>query len=111
MGLQSYSSTQMDPKGVSLAGRFIPPATHGSFLDPTSSLAATVEMQKQMASFLLTRGKAVVVEDASTMEPVAEPGAEKAAPAAAEKTAPPEKKALPLDKKELKIGKGGRHES
>jgi hypothetical protein len=30
-------------------------------------------MQKQMASFLASRGKAVVVEDAATMRPTAAP--------------------------------------
>ena len=34
------------------------------------------EMQKQMASFVASRGKAVVVEDAATMAPAPEPGTE-----------------------------------
>ena len=89
----------MDPKGVDLAGRFLPPATHASLLDPTSSPAATVEMQKQMASFLATRGTTVVVEDAATMVPVAEP--------AEEQSEAPDK-AVPLtDKQKLTIKKGG----
>ena len=67
MDLMSYSSTQQAPAGVKLAGRFVPPAEHGSFLDPTASPAATVEMQKQFASFIATLGTTVVVEDASTM--------------------------------------------
>jgi hypothetical protein len=70
MGLTSYSSTQLNPKGLDLAGRFLPPATHASLLDPTSSPATTVEMQKQMASFIATRGTTVVVTDATTMVPV-----------------------------------------
>ena len=88
MGLKSYSSTQTDPKGVDLAGRFPPPASHGSLIDPSTSPAATVEMQKQMASFLLSKGTAVVVEDAATMVPVSAEGKvelnqpEKAPPAA-----------------------------
>jgi pimeloyl-ACP methyl ester carboxylesterase len=88
MGLASYNSTQSDPNGVDLAGRFVPPASHGSLLDPSSSPAATVEMQKQLASFLLSKGTAVVVEDAATMVPVSAEGEaelnqpEKAPPAA-----------------------------
>ena len=69
MDLTSYSSTQQTPAGVKLAGRFVPPAEHGSFLDPTASPAATVEMQKQFASFIATLGTTVVVNDASTMVP------------------------------------------
>jgi hypothetical protein len=75
MGLTSYSSTLANPAGVDGAGRFLPPASHGSLLSPATSLAATAEMQKQMASFIASMGAAVIVEDPSTMEPVAEPGA------------------------------------
>jgi hypothetical protein len=77
MGLPPYSSTQYNPNGVKIAGRFVPPASHGSLLDPTTSPAATVEMQKQFASFLATRGTTVVVENAATMVhvPVPEPEA------------------------------------
>jgi len=73
MGLTAYSSTQSNPNGVDLAGRFVPPATHGSLLSPASSPAATTEMQSQMASFLATRGTTVVVTDPATMVPVAAP--------------------------------------
>ncbi len=78
MGLKSYSSTQSDPGGLDLAGRFVPPASHGSLISPVSSPAATAEMQKQMASFFATLGTTVVVEDASTMLPIPEPEAEAA---------------------------------
>lgn len=67
MGLRSYSTTQSDPDGVRIAGRFVPPASHGSLLSPSTSPAATVEMQSQAASFFLTRGEIVVVTDESTM--------------------------------------------
>jgi hypothetical protein len=67
-----------NPAGADAAGRFLPPASHGSLLDPAASAAATVEMQKQMASFVASRGRAVVVENAATMEPVAGPAAEAA---------------------------------
>ena len=72
MGLKSYSSTQSDPAGLDLAGRFLPPASHGSLLSPATSPAATAEMQKQMASFFATLGTTVIVEDAATMVPVPE---------------------------------------
>lgn len=99
MGLTPYSSTQMNPAGLDLVGRFVPPASHGSFLSPETSPAATAEMQKQMASFLATRGTTVVVEDAATMVPIAAP--------AAEQSEDPEKTAPPADKQKLTIKKGG----
>jgi hypothetical protein len=72
MGLKSYSSSQSDPAGVRVAGRFLPPAEHGSLLDPSPSPAATAEMQAQMASFLASRGEVVIVMDPSTMVPIPE---------------------------------------
>ena len=91
MGLTAYSSTQMDPNGLDLVGRFVPPASHSSWLDPSSSPAATVEMQKQFASFIASRGTAVVVEDAATMVPVVEPGTEKSVAPKARAVAPVKK--------------------
>ena len=70
MGLSAYSSTQQSADGLRSAGRFLPPADHGSWLDPSASLAATVEMQKQVISFIGSFGGAVVVTDESTMVPV-----------------------------------------
>jgi len=70
MGLTSYSTTQSDPAGLRLAGRFVPPASHGSLLSPASSPAATVEMQGQAGSFFATRGEIVVVINEDTMVPV-----------------------------------------
>lgn len=72
MGLKSFSSTQSDPNGLRVAGRFVPPASHGSLLSPATSLAATIEMQSQAASFFATRGQIVVVQDDSTMVPIPE---------------------------------------
>ena len=95
MGLESYSSTQMNAGGVDLVGRFVLPASHGSLLDPSTSPAATVEMQKQLASFLATRGTAVVVEDAATMVPATE--------AATEKVVTPKSKVTPQSKKQTPI--------
>ncbi len=70
MGLTSYSTTQSSMDGLRLAGRFVPPASHGSLLSPVTSPAATVEMQGQVASFFATRGEIVVVINESTMVPV-----------------------------------------
>jgi len=70
MGLDAYSSTQQSPTGLRAAGRFLPPATHGSWLDPTDSPAAFFEMQQQVATFIGSFGGAVVVTDESTMVPV-----------------------------------------
>ena len=75
-GLTLYSSTQTDAAGVDAAGRFVPPAEHGSLLDPSAAPASTAEMQKQMASFVASRGRAVVVEDSGAMAPAPEPGTE-----------------------------------
>ena len=60
MGLTAYSSTQHNPAGLGLVGRFVPPASHASLLSPATSPAATEEMQKQMAAFIATKGTTVV---------------------------------------------------
>ena len=70
MGLDAYSSTQQSAEGLRAAGRFVPPATHGSWLSPTDSPAAFFEMQNQAATFIGSFGGAVVVTDESTMAPV-----------------------------------------
>jgi hypothetical protein len=94
MGLKPYSSTQTNPAGVDLVGRFVPPASHGSFLSPADSPAATAEMQKQLGSFLASGGTTVVVEDAATMVAVPEEPS-----TSSEKSDPVEKKHSPADKK------------
>ncbi|MBT8058448.1 MAG: hypothetical protein KJO33_02565 [Gammaproteobacteria bacterium] len=76
MGLPPYSSTRQNPAGIDAAGRFVPPASHGSLLSPATSPAATLEMQKQMASFFASDGTAIVVEDAATMVPAPPPAEE-----------------------------------
>jgi len=70
MGLTAYSTTQQSANGLRAAGRFVPPASHGSWLDPSSSPAAFLEMQKQAATFIGSFGGAVVVSNSSTMVPV-----------------------------------------
>ncbi len=68
--LTGISSTRMDAAGLRVATRFLPPATHNSFLSPAQgSPAATAEMQGQMASFLATFGTTVVVNDPSVLAP------------------------------------------
>ena len=67
MGLKAYSTSQADPGGLTLGARFVPPASHGSLLDPTSSPAATFEMQGQMASFIASFGTFVNVTNETTM--------------------------------------------
>lgn len=69
MGLEAYSSSRSGAGDLSLAGRFVPPASHSSLLSPAASPAATAEMQAQMASFIASKGKAVVVNNAATMVP------------------------------------------
>lgn len=41
---------------------------HGSLLNPATSAAATTEMQREMASFLLSRGQAVQITDTSVIK-------------------------------------------
>jgi hypothetical protein len=69
-GFTSYSSTQVNPEGLRAAGRFVPPASHGSLLSAATSLEATLEMQGQMASFLASGGTLINVANAATMVPV-----------------------------------------
>lgn len=67
MGLSTITTTTFDPTGIRGAVRFVPPASHGSLLDPTSSPGAFFEMQGQMASMLATFGTTVVVTDPSVI--------------------------------------------
>jgi hypothetical protein len=67
MGLTLISSTISNATGVDAAVRFIA-GDHGSILDPTASLDATVEMQTQMASMIATMGTTIVVTDDSVIE-------------------------------------------
>lgn len=69
MGLAGYSTTQSGTGDLSLAGRFVPPASHSSLLSPATSPAATAEMQAQMAAFIASKGTSVVVSNAATMVP------------------------------------------
>ena len=67
MGLPLISSTTANAEGVDAAVRFTA-GDHGSLLSPAASLAATVEMQTQMASMVGSMGTAVVVTDTTVVE-------------------------------------------
>jgi hypothetical protein len=69
-GFTGISSSRGDPAGLRVATRVLPPATHGSLLDPgQGSPAATAEMQGQMASFIATFGTSVLIADPSVLVP------------------------------------------
>lgn len=72
MDLTPYSSSQQSPDGLRSAGRFLPPAVHGSLLDPGPSPAAFAEMQGQMASFVDSFGGGIVVTNSDTMVQIIE---------------------------------------
>jgi hypothetical protein len=66
MGLAPLTGSVQEAAGVRRAARFIV-GDHGSLLSATASLAATTEMQRQMASFISSGGTAVLVQDASVL--------------------------------------------
>ena len=67
MGLTSYSESAFDAAGIDGAVRFIE-GDHGSLLSPAASLAATQEMQRQLAAFQATRGTTVNINDSSVVQ-------------------------------------------
>ena len=67
MGLPAITSTTASEQGVDGVVRFTA-GNHSSLLSPVGSLAATVEMQTQMASMIATRGTTVVVTDTSVIQ-------------------------------------------
>jgi hypothetical protein len=66
LGLSTITATVQSANGVRGAARFIV-GDHGSLLQPTASLPATVEMQGQMASFLASGGAAVLVQNPAVL--------------------------------------------
>jgi hypothetical protein len=66
LGLQPLTASAQDANGLRRAARFTA-GDHGSLLSPAASLAATSEMQRQMASFISTSGTAVLVQDTSVL--------------------------------------------
>lgn len=68
LGLSPITTTiAPSATGVSGVVRFIA-GDHGSLLNPAASLAATVEMQGQMASYIASNGTAVLVTDTSVIK-------------------------------------------
>ena len=67
MGLTSYSESAFDAAGIDGAVRFIE-GDHGSLLSPAASLAATQEMQRQLAAFQATMGTTVNINDTSVVQ-------------------------------------------
>lgn len=66
LGLPAITASTQNTNGIRGVTRFTEGA-HSSLLDPTSSMAATVEMQTQMASFLRSRGTEVAVQNPSVI--------------------------------------------
>ncbi len=58
--------------GIHAAARFLQ-GEHGSLLDPTDFPYATMEMQGQMASFVVSDGAALVVNNPTVLKPVTSP--------------------------------------
>ena len=66
-GLAAISSTTQDADGIRGAVRFLQ-GEHGSILDPTDFPAATVEMQGEMASMLVSGGTVVQVNNPAIVQ-------------------------------------------
>jgi len=66
LGLQPLVASVQEANGVRRAARFIA-GDHGSLLSPAASAAATNEMQRQLASFQVSGGTAVQVQDTTVL--------------------------------------------
>jgi len=71
MGLSSYSTTQASPEGLSAVARFQQPADHESLFVPVYP-EVTAEMQKQMVTFIASKGTFVEVGNADLLVPEVE---------------------------------------
>jgi hypothetical protein len=67
LGLTSYSESAFNPDGLDAAVRFTE-GDHGSLLSPAASVAATVEMQTQMAAFQATGGTTLNVTNTDVVQ-------------------------------------------
>lgn len=67
-GLDKITATTQNAAGIHGAVRFTA-GDHGSLLSPAASMAVTVEMQKQAASFIASNGTTVLVTDTSVIQP------------------------------------------
>jgi hypothetical protein len=68
MGLDIITGSVSDPGGLKVAVRFLPPAEHGSLLDPTASAAATAEMRAQIRSFITSDGTSITVTNPAVIQ-------------------------------------------
>jgi len=66
LGLSSITASAQSATGIRGATRFTQ-GNHGSLLDPTASAPATVEMQTEMASMIVSGGAAVQVSNTSVI--------------------------------------------
>ncbi len=64
--MQTVNLTATTAVKPNQAARFLE-GDHNSILDPTASMAATVEMQTQVANFVASKGSAVVVTDGTLL--------------------------------------------
>lgn len=69
LGLTAIDSTTQSADGVRVATRFTSGA-HGSLLSPAADPAVTAEMQGEMASLMVSGGKAVQVANPAVLKPV-----------------------------------------
>jgi len=69
MGLASVAATTVDDMGLRAIVRFTEGA-HSSFLLPTTSAAATVEMQSEMAGFMVSNGTVLNVANPDVLQPI-----------------------------------------
>ena len=67
LGLTAITGTTQSATGIRGAARFLQ-GEHGSILDPTDFPAATMEMQGEMASMLVTGGHAVQVSNPAIIQ-------------------------------------------
>ena len=68
LGLTRISSSQQNPNGLRVFVEFIM-GTHSSLLVPGNTPAVTAEMQGEMASFTVSNGTAVVIQNPSVIRP------------------------------------------
>ncbi|HET8551520.1 MAG TPA: Ig-like domain-containing protein [Gammaproteobacteria bacterium] len=67
MGLMPIHTTTTNPDGVRGIVRFLV-GSHGSLLDPTASLPATVEMQTETVTFAASNGMQIVITDPTVVK-------------------------------------------
>lgn len=67
MGLTQYSESAANPAGLDAVVKFSQGA-HSSLLSPTSSPATTVEMQRELAAWVVSQGTVLNINDTSVVE-------------------------------------------